>query len=96
MAPSKVSANSLLDLLCTHVKWKRSGAGHTAAVPKMAQCLDSLIWLNLTTKLQFYLSMIGKKVAKRWKRSILKDWCILFCLASPDKNHFVLKAVRMS
>lgn len=60
MAPSKVSANSPLDLLCMHVKWERSGAGHTAAVPKTAQCSDSLIGLNLTPKLQFYLSMLGK------------------------------------
>lgn len=72
MAPSKVSANSLLDLLCTHVKWKRSGAGHTAAVPKMAQCLDSLIWLNLTTKLQFYLSMLGKKSTKEVEKEYFK------------------------
>lgn len=60
MAPSKVSANSLLDLLCMNVKWRRSGAGHTAAVPKTAPCSGSLIWLNLTTKPQFYLSVLGK------------------------------------
>lgn len=89
-----MSANSLLDLLCMHVKWKRSGAGHTVAVPKTARCSDSLIWLNPTTKLQFYLSLLGKS-SKEVEKECFKR-LVHSVLSSPDKYNFVPKAVKMS